>query len=202
MSPKSHLEIGQDLDLLYFPILQGKGKTYYARNDAALLELALVQWALATVSQKYGFVPHMTPDIMSTNMVEACGFQPRSTHTQVYKVADEDLCLVGTQEIPLAALYYNSIIPEKMLPIKLAAFGHCFRAEAGDGGAENRGLYRVHQFSKVEMFVFSTPEQSEQIHKELLNIEVELLTQLGLHFKYESAVTDFCFAFYRFLTPR
>jgi seryl-tRNA synthetase len=86
---------------------------------------------MSKVSGQYGFTPIMTPDIIFTSMAEACGFQPRGEHTQVYSIKNDDLVLVGTQEIPLAALYYNKTVNEEELPIKMVAFGHCFRAEAG-----------------------------------------------------------------------
>jgi len=101
----------------------------------------------------------------------------------MYNIANSDLCLVGTAEIPLAALYYNTIIPKEKLPIRMCAYGHCFRAETGGSGASSKGLYRVHQFSKVEMFVVSEPSQSAVLHEELLEIEVEILKELGLHFR-------------------
>lgn len=129
---------------------------------------------------------------------------------QVYSVREMGLCLTGTAEVPLAAVYMDQIIPEEQLPIRLAAFGHCFRTEAGSAGTKSveyymlvrhflarlqgdrmafpagsasRGLYRVHQFSKVEMFVLSTPAQSEAMLQELCDIEEEIFTELGLHFQ-------------------
>lgn len=93
------------------------------------------------------------------------------------------MCLTGTAEIPLGGVFMDSILSEEELPVKVAAFGRCFRTEAGAAGTAGKGLYRVHQFSKVEMFVVCTPEQSEQLHQELMDIEVDMFEELGLHFK-------------------
>ncbi len=116
-------------------------------------------------------------------MLEAIGFNPRGEETQVYSVEGSDLCLVGTAEITLGGLLQDKIVRREELPIRLGGFSHCFRTEAGAHGAASRGLYRVHQFSKVEMFAFTTPEQSEAMHEEMLAIEVEIFTELGLHFQ-------------------
>ena len=102
--------------------------------------------------------------------------------TGVCSVTNSDLCLTGTAEVPLGGIYMDTVIEEKDLPIRMAAYGHCFRTEAGAGGMAGKGLYRVHQFSKVEMFVICTPEQSEAIHEELIAIEEEMFNELGLHF--------------------
>lgn len=123
-----------------------------------------------------GYTPIATPDLVRAAVLEKCGFQPRMANTQNYTVADSDLCLTGTAEVPLGGMYMNQIIDEAKLPIRMAAFGHCFRTEAGAAGMAGKGLYRVHQFSKVEMFVICTPEQSESLLQELLDIEVRSTT--------------------------
>jgi len=180
--PKSHMELGKLDDMLFFPTMFGASKFYFGKRDTALLETALVNWAMTTVANKYGFTALTTPDVMAIPFAEACGFQPRSAATQMYSIANSELCLVGTQEIPLASLYSDHIIPEEQLPIKMVAYGHCFRHETGSS-SESRGLYRVHQFTKVEMFIICKPEDSEKLHKELLDIEIDLLKDLNLHFK-------------------
>lgn len=157
-------------------------KFYYLRNAAAMLELALVNWAMQRALAK-GFTPITTPDLVRESVLEKCGFQPRASNTQTYSVEDSDLCLTGTAEVPLGGIYMDKVVEESALPIKMAAYGHCFRTEAGAAGAAGKGLYRVHQFSKVEMFVICTPEQSDALHEELIDIEEEMFTQLGLHFK-------------------
>lgn len=182
--PKDHIALAEALDLVDFDSAGevSGSKFYYLRNAAALMEMALVQWTLMKVVSK-GFTPIMTPDLVRENVLEKCGFQPRGDNTQVYSVRDSDLCLTGTAEVPLGGIYMDKILEEASLPIKMVAFGHCFRTEAGAAGAAGKGLYRVHQFSKVEMFVVSTPEQSDALHQELIGIEEELYTELGLHFK-------------------
>ena len=157
-------------------------KFVYLRGAAARLELALCTWALNEACAA-GFEPMTTPDLVKSSVLEKCGFQPRATNTQVYSVEDSPLCLTGTAEVPLAAVHAGAVVDEAALPIRMAAFGHCFRTEAGAAGSASKGLYRVHQFSKVELFVLSTPEQSEAILDELLAFEERLFGLLGLHYR-------------------
>jgi len=157
-------------------------KFYYLKNEAVLLELALINWTLSQLLLK-GFVPLSTPDLVRSTVLEKCGFQPRGQNTQVYSVEGTDLCLAGTAEVPVGGMYMDSILPEASLPLKLVAFSHCFRTEAGAAGAATRGLYRVHQFSKLEIFVITQPEDSDTLHEELISIEEELYCSLGLHYK-------------------
>lgn len=182
--PLDHLALGEQLDVIDFETGASVAGTkfYYLKREAALLELALVNWAMQKVVAR-GFIPMITPDLVRESVFEKCGFQPRATNTQIYGIRDSSLCLTGTAEIPLGGVYMDKILNGSELPIKMAAFGHCFRTEAGAAGAAGKGLYRVHQFSKVEMFVVCTPEQSDAMHKELLDIEVEMFSELGLHFK-------------------
>ncbi|PSC75103.1 aspartate aminotransferase [Micractinium conductrix] len=182
--PKDHLQLGEDLDLIDFEtggVVSG-AKFYYLRNEAALLELALVNYTMHKVVAA-GFTPMMTPDLVRESVFEKCGFQPRAENTQIYSVKDSAMCLTGTAEIPLGGAYMDAILPAEQLPIRMAAFGHCFRTEAGAAGAASKGLYRVHQFSKVEMFVVCTPEQSDALHQQLLELEVGMYAELGLHFQ-------------------
>lgn len=181
---KDHTALGDALGLFDFDAAgKASGSRFvYLKGAAALLELALVQWAISRAVAR-GFMPYMTPDLIRAAAVEKCGFQPRAENTQVYSIGDSDLCLTGTAEIPLGAIYMDETLTEADLPIKMAAFGHCFRTEAGAGGAATKGLYRLHQFSKVELFILATPEQSDALHDELLEFETGLYTELGLHFK-------------------
>nr|AFK33798.1 unknown [Lotus japonicus] len=144
--------------------------------------MALLNWTLSEV-MKRGFTPITTPEIVRSSVVEKCGFQPRADNTQIYSIEDSDQCLIGTAEIPVGGLHMDSILADSLLPLKYVAFSHCFRTEAGAAGAATRGLYRVHQFSKVEMFVFCRPEESEYYHQELIKIEEDIFSSLGLHFK-------------------
>lgn len=180
---KDHLEIGKKLDLFDFDSASKitGSKFVYLKNQAALLELGLINWAMQKIVSK-GFKPVITPDIARIDLARSCGFQPRDPAEQLYTLEHGDLCLVATAEIPIAGLMAENTVPEESLPMKYGAFSHCFRMEAGRGTA-SRGLYRMHQFSKVEMFAFCVPEQSEALHKEMLDIEMELIDELGLSYR-------------------
>ena len=183
-APRDHVAVGETLGLFDFDAgAKASGTRFvYLKGAAALLELALVQWAMSRAVAA-GFTPYTTPDLVRAGAVEKCGFQPRAANTQVYAVEGSELCLTGTAEIPLGAVYADEVLPMTALPVRMAAFGHCFRTEAGAAGASTRGLYRLHQFSKVELFVVCSPEQSDAIHEQLLDFETRLYAELGLHFK-------------------
>ncbi|KAJ2817995.1 seryl-tRNA synthetase, partial [Coemansia sp. 'formosensis'] len=190
---------------------------HYWRGAGALLELALVQYAM-TRAVSAGFTPHITPDIARSSVVDACGFRPRSNteearlHTemgggeaiagghssgessQIYRVtpvAEESrheegadpLCLVGTAEIPLVAMKQQQILDKAVLPMSLAGLSHCFRAEAGARGRDTRGIYRLHQFTKVELVILSRPESSNDELARLLDFQTKLYADLGLTFR-------------------
>jgi seryl-tRNA synthetase len=178
---KDHVELGKSLDLIDFETggkVAGAG-FYYLKNDAVLLDLALQQFALRKLIGR-GFTPITTPDLARNSILEGVGFTPRGEETQVYSIEDSDLSLVGTAEITLGGMHADELVDESALPIKYVGLSHCFRTEAGAAGRASRGLYRVHQFTKVEMFAFSTPEQSGDIHKEMLAIEEEIFSDLGI----------------------
>ncbi|XP_023904858.1 serine--tRNA ligase, chloroplastic/mitochondrial isoform X1 [Quercus suber] len=181
---KDHLQLGKELDLLDFDAAAevSGSKFYYLKNEAVMLEMGLINWTLSEVMKK-GFTPLTTPEIVRSSVVEKCGFQPRGANTQVYSIEGSDQCLIGTAEIPVGGIHMDSIVAESLLPLKYVAFSHCFRTEAGAAGTATRGLYRVHQFSKVEMFVLCQPEESEFYHEELIKIEEDLFSSLGLHYK-------------------
>lgn len=181
---KDHVQLGKDLDLFDFDAAAevSGSKFYYLKNEAVLLEMGLISWTLSEV-MKRGFTPLITPEIARSSVVEKCGFQPRGMNTQVYSIEGSDQCLIGTAEIPVGGIHMDSILAESLLPLKYVAFSHCFRTEAGAAGSATRGLYRVHQFSKVEMFILCRPEESDSYHKELIGIEEDLFSSLGLHFK-------------------
>ncbi|GMP80337.1 hypothetical protein CsSME_00035474 [Camellia sinensis var. sinensis] len=181
---KDHFQLGKDLDLIDFDAAAevSGSKFYYLKNEAVLLEMALVNWTISEVMRR-GFTPLTTPEIVRSSVVEKCGFQPRGENTQVYSVEGSDQCLIGTAEIPVGGIHMDSILTESSLPLKYAAFSHCFRTEAGAAGVATRGLYRVHQFSKVEMFILCRPEESDSYHEELIGIEEDLFSSLGFHFK-------------------
>lgn len=186
---KGHEEIMKDLDLVDFERASKVtgSKFYYLKNEGAMLELALVQFAFNKLIGK-GFVPFLTPDLARDKVLEGIGFNPRGLETQVYSVENSDLSLVGTAEITMGGYHMNEVIPEEKLPLKYAALSHCFRTEAGAYGKHSAGLYRVHQFSKVEMFAYTKPEDSEKMHREFKDIEIEIFKDLGVPFR----VVDIC----------
>ena len=159
-------------------------KFYYLKNDAVLLDLALQHFALG-VARKHGFTLHTTPDLAREEILRGLGFNPRGESTQIYSIADTDLCLVGTAEITLGGMLADTILEEEQLPLLLAGVSHCFRTEAGSAGQESRGLYRVHQFTKVELFAFVSAEDdaSELMHARLLAIEEEIFQALGIPYR-------------------
>ncbi|PIA31071.1 hypothetical protein AQUCO_05300117v1 [Aquilegia coerulea] len=181
---KDHVQLGKELDLFDFDSAAevSGSKFYYLRNEAVMLEMGLTNWAISKVMRK-GFTPLITPEIVRSTIVEKCGFQPRGTNTQVYSIEGSDQCLIGTAEIPVGGMHMDSILSDSVLPLKYVAYSHCFRTEAGAAGTATRGLYRVHQFSKVEMFILCRPEDSDAYHEELIRIEEDLFSSLGLHFK-------------------
>jgi seryl-tRNA synthetase len=179
-----HVQLGAALDLLDFDggaRVAGQ-KFYYLKNEAVLLELALQRYALDVLLEE-GFTPYVTPDVARPAILEGIGFNPRGAETQIYSLANEDLCLVGTAEITLGGLYADAILQEDELPIRMAGISHCFRTEAGAAGRESKGLYRVHQFTKVEMFAITRPEDSEAMHAQLLAIEERVFQGLELPYR-------------------
>jgi seryl-tRNA synthetase len=186
---KDHVALAEALDLVDFEAgasVTGQ-KFYFLKNEGALLELALVQYAVQALTRA-GYTPVITPDLARVEVLEGIGFIPRGPETQIYSVADSDLCLIATAEITLGGMHRDKTLEEKDLPRKYVGLSHCFRTEAGAPGRDTRGLYRVHQFTKVEMFAFCTPEQSEAIHLELLAIEEGIFQGLGLPYR----VIDTC----------
>jgi seryl-tRNA synthetase len=189
--PKDHVEIGKAHDLIDFEAgakVSGHG-FYFLKNDAVLLDLALQQFAMRKLVAN-GFTPIVTPDLARVSILEGIGFNPRGAETQVYSIADSDLCLIGTAEITLGGMHADEIVEAERLPLKYVGISHCFRTEAGAAGRASRGLYRVHQFTKVEMFAFTegTLEASGAMHLELLRIEEEIFTELGIPYR----VLDIC----------
>ncbi|HEX3447555.1 MAG TPA: serine--tRNA ligase, partial [Isosphaeraceae bacterium] len=187
--PKDHVELGKTLDLIDFETagkVSGNG-FYFLKNDLVLLDLALQQFALKKLIAA-GFIPIVTPDLARNNILEGIGFTPRGVETQVYSVEDTELSLIGTAEITLGGMLADEILEESGLPVKYVGLSHCFRTEAGAAGRASRGLYRVHQFTKVEMFAFSTPESSGPIHAQMLAIEEDLFQSLGIPYR----VLDIC----------
>jgi seryl-tRNA synthetase len=185
-APLDHLTLAEKLELVDFHAgakVAGQ-KFYYLKNEAVLLDLALQRFALG-VAQKHGFTLHVTPDLARADILEGLGFNPRGQATQVYSVANTDLCLVGTAEITLGGMLADGILEAEKLPLLYAGLSHCFRTEAGSHGQESRGLYRVHQFTKVELFAFTDGDlgASEPMHEKMLAIEEEIFQALGIPYR-------------------
>jgi seryl-tRNA synthetase len=186
---KDHVELGESLGIIDFEAgtKVAGSKFYFLRGDAVLLELGLVRYAMDVLVER-GYQPAITPDLAQDEHLVGTGFIPRGPETQIYSVEDSSLSLIATAEITLAGSLVDEIVAEEDLPIRLAGLSHCFRTEAGSHGRASRGLYRVHQFTKVEMFAFTTPEQSEAMHNEMLEIEEHIFQGLGLPYR----VVDIC----------
>jgi seryl-tRNA synthetase len=187
--PKDHVEIGESLGIIDFEAgtKVAGSKFYFLRGDAVLLELGLVRYAMDKLIG-YGYEPVITPDLARDEALVGTGFIPRGPETQIYSVEDSELSLVATAEITLAGSLAGEILEGEKLPLRLAGLSHCFRTEAGSHGRASRGLYRVHQFTKVEMFAFAEPGQSEALHEEMVGIEEEIFQGLGVPYR----VVDIC----------
>lgn len=182
--PKDHdeiLEAAQMLDFERGAKVTGS-KFYFAKNDLVRLNYALIQYGLDVLT-KHGFELFETPDMAKESILMGAGFNPRGEEDQIYTVNNTDFALIGTAEITMLGYHANEVLDMSTGPKKYAALSHCFRKEGGAYGRTSKGLYRVHQFSKLEMFVFCTPEESEQLHQELLAIEKEICEGLGLAYR-------------------
>lgn len=187
--PLDHVELGKRLNLLDFERAAKVAghKFYYLKNDAVRLEFALIDYAFKTL-QKEGFTLVRTPDLVRPEIANGIGFQPRGPEAQIYTIEKENLSLVGTAEIPLGGYHADEILDEAELPLKYLGFSPCFRTEAGSYGRVSYGLYRVHEFDKVEIFIYCTPQESEKMHQYILSLEEKLYQ--GLEIPYR--VVDVC----------
>jgi len=186
---RDHLELaGEMIDTERGARLSGS-RFAYLRGGLVMLELALVRWALEKL-QGHGFEPVIPPVLVRERALYGTGFLP-DTEQQIYALPEEELFLVGTSEVALASLHDEEILEADSLPLRYAGFSPCFRREAGAAGRDTRGIFRVHQFDKVEMFSFVAPEESAAEHERILAIEEELLSELGLPYRVVNiAVTD------------
>lgn len=187
--PKDHVQLGEALDLIDFEAgtkVSGV-KFYYLKNEAVFLEQALIMYAM-NILRKHGFTPFITPDIAKEEILKGIGFNPRGKESNVYNIEEEGTCLVATAEITLGGYHKDEILPKDRLPLYYCGLSHCFRREAGAAGQFSKGLYRVHQFNKLEMFVYCLPEDSDSIHEKLRLIEEEIFAGLGIPFR----VVDTC----------
>jgi seryl-tRNA synthetase len=182
--PRDHVELGELTDTIDFErAAKVTGSNfYYLKNEAALLENALCTFA-STQLLPDGYTPISTPDLARDEILSGIGFAPRGPETQIYSIDKEELSLVGTAEITVGGYHANEILDGSKLPLKYLGFSHCFRTEAGAYGKESRGLYRVHQFTKAEMFVLCAPEDSQRYHEEIRAHEERLLQALELPYR-------------------
>ena len=193
---RDHVSICRELGLLDLEAgaTVSGSSWYYLLHEAAILEMALTNYGLS-IALNHGFTPVTTPDVVRSDVARRCGFQPRDNAdppvSQMYHLSANDsssshpeLVLSGTAEIPLAGMFANKILPLQDLPLKVVGLGRAFRAEAGARGTETRGLYRVHQFTKLELFAVSQADQSEEMMEEVQRVQVEIFSGLGFPFRY------------------
>ena len=186
--PRDHLELaGSMIDMEAGARLSGS-RFAYLRGDLVFVELALVRWALERLRGQ-GFEPVVPPVLVREEALFGTGFLP-DTEQQIYSLPDDELFLVGTSEVALASLHAGEIIDSERLPLRYAGFSPCFRREAGAAGRDTRGIFRVHQFDKVEMFVFADPADSVTEHERLLAIEESLLGELGIPYRVVNISVD------------
>ena len=182
--PRDHMALNEKLDLFDFEAgakVSGQ-KWYFLKNEAVLLELALQRMAFDFAIEA-GFAPFATPDVARKEIVDGLAFSPRGSESQIYSIEGTELDLIGTAEITLGGIHADSLLDEADLPLRLSGISHCFRTEAGSAGRESKGLYRVHQFSKVEMFAITRPEDSESMHEEIVAVEERILQALEIPYR-------------------
>lgn len=189
--PKDHIELGRSLDIIDIErgVRASGARFYYLKNEAALLEFALLQFIIHKLNSK-GFSPIVPPVLVKEEAMFATGFFP-ADRNEIYSVnpstpdnpEGDDLFLVGTSEVPLTMLHYTEILEKEKLPIRYAGFSSCFRREAGSYGKDTAGIIRVHQFDKIEMFIFCHPEDSEKEHELIRETEEEIMQDLGFHYQ-------------------
>lgn len=185
-----HVDLGEKLDLIDFESgaqVAGAG-FYFLKNEAVLLELALQRYVLE-ILMKEGFTPTITPDLARTEIMHGVGFIPRGPETQIYSVENTDLNLVATAEITLGGMNAGKVLEAEDLPKLYCGVSHCYRTEAGSAGRASRGLYRVHQFTKVEMFAFTLPDQSDATLDKFCDLECKIFDGLGIPYRVVDTAT-------------
>ena len=186
--PRDHLELaGAMIDMDSAANVSGS-RFAYLKGDLVMLELALARWALEKLRER-GFEPVIPPVLVRERALYGTGFLP-DTEQQIYSLPEDELYLVGTSEVALASLHDGEILDAERLPLRYAGFSPCFRREAGAAGRDTRGIFRVHQFEKVEMFSFVAPEEAADEHERILGIEEEILTELGLPYRVMNIAVD------------
>lgn len=181
---KDHEQLAEDSDLLDFErgTKVAGAKFYFTKNEMVQLNQALLLYGIQKV-MKHGYQLVETPDVAKNEILTGIGFNPRGPETQVYSIENTDLSLIGTAEITMGGYHANEVLDLSDGPKKYVALSHCFRTEAGSYGRTSKGLYRVHQFTKLEMFIYCKPEDSEKMHEELLGIEREICDGLELPYR-------------------
>jgi len=182
--PLDHVALSEKHDLVDF---EGGAKVtgpkfYFLKNEAVLLEHALVRYALEILRAR-GFTLMQTPDLARREVCARTGYSPDGPERQIYTIEDSDLALIGTSEVTLSGLHAGDLLEPEQLPLRYGGLSHCFRVEAGGAGRVGRGLYRVHQFTKVEMFAYTHPDASEDMHHEFLAIEEQVFQGLELPYR-------------------
>ena len=182
--PKDHLELGKSLGILSFETgakVTGS-QFYFLYGDGARLELALTQYVFDKLSRN-GFTPVITPDLAKSRFYLGTGYMPKGNEAQTYMIEGEDLGLIATAEVTLAGSHADEVIPEEELPLKYIGYSHCFRQEGGSYGKYSKGMYRVHEFTKTEMFIYCKPEESEKFLEHILQMEEEIYQELGIPYR-------------------
>jgi len=181
--PKDHIDLGLDLNLMDVERAAkvSGARFYYLKNETVYLEFALIRYALDVVT-KEGFIPIIPPVMVRREAMFGAGFLPEG-EGDIYWIKGKDLCLSGTAEIPLAAMHMNEILNENELPLYYTGFSTCFRTEAGAHGRDTKGIFRVHQFDKLELFIYTIPEKSWEEHEKLLSTVEKIYQGLDLHYR-------------------
>jgi seryl-tRNA synthetase len=182
--PKEHWEIAEALDLLDTErsAKVSGARFYYMKNELAILQRALIFWAFMEVQKKFGFTPMIPPFMTRKEAIQGTGFFDKDENYCV-NPGEDDLYLIGTSEVPVTSYYANEILDEADMPQKFVAHSPCFRREAGSYGKDTKGIFRVHQFEKVEMVIFCDPAESSNMHEHIREIEEHLLQSLGIHYQ-------------------
>jgi seryl-tRNA synthetase len=179
--PKDHLELAGDMIDMEAAAVASGARFAYLKGDLVMLEFALVRWAMSLL-REHGHEPVIPPVLVREEALVGTGFLP-GDRDQIYELPKDDLFLAGTSEVPLASLHAGAIFEPGDLPVRYAGFSSCFRREAGAAGRDTRGIFRVHQFDKVEMFSFVEPDHAGDEHERILAIEEEILSALGLPYR-------------------
>jgi seryl-tRNA synthetase len=185
---RDHLELAGDMIDVETAARVSGSRFAYLKGDLVMVEFALVRWALEKL-RGHGFEPVVPPVLVREPALYGTGFLP-DTEQQIYRLADDELFLIGTSEVPLASLHAQEVLEADALPLRYAGFSTCFRREAGAAGKDTRGIFRVHQFDKVEMFSFVRPEESAEEHERLLAIEEEILGELEIPYRVVNIAVD------------